>query len=88
MKKASLEPKEESVTLRPSDKLKNAGAWFTLEGYDKKFQAATFPKLMQTDPTFSKIVYDIMDEEVIQKFENKTGNAADFYGEEEEEKDA
>ena len=72
------------TAIKPSDKLKNAGAWFTLEGYDKKFQAATFPKLMQTDPTFSKIVYDIMDEEVIQKFENKTGNAADFYGEEEE----
>jgi hypothetical protein len=29
-----------------------------------------------------------MDEEVIQKFENKTGNAADFYDEEEEAKNA
>ena len=72
------------VAIKSSDKLKNAGAWFTLEGWDKKFQAATFPKLMQTEPKFSKIVYDIMDEEVIRKFENKMGSAKDFYGEEEE----
>jgi len=68
--------------IKPSDKLKNSGAWFNLEGYDKKFQAATFPKLMQSDPKFSKLVYDIMDEEVIRKFENKTGKASDFYEEE------
>jgi recombination protein RecA len=71
------------VAIKTSDKLKNAGAWFTLQGWDKKFQAATFPKLMQTEPNFSKIVYDIMDEEVIRKFEDKTGSAKDFYGEEE-----
>ena len=41
---------------------------------------------MQTEPKFSKIVYDIMDEEVIRKFENKTGSAKDFYGEEESPK--
>ena len=68
--------------LLSSDKLKNAGAWFTLQGWEKKFQAATFPKLMQTEPKFSKIVYEIMDEEVIRKFENKTGSAKDFYEEE------
>ena len=71
------------VAIKSSDKLKNAGAWFTLQGWDKKFQAATFPKLMQTEPKFSKIVYEIMDEEVIRKFENKTGSAKDFYEEEE-----
>ena len=63
--------------------IKNSGAWFTLDGYDKKFQSATFPKLMQTDEKFSKIVYKIMDEEVIRKFETKTGNSEDFYGDEE-----
>ena len=72
------------TAIKPSNKLKNAGAWFTLEGYDKKFQTATFPKLMQSDPKFSKLVYDIMDEEVIRKFENKTGKAEDFYDLEEE----
>mgnify|MGYP003646176734 FL=1 len=38
---------------------------------------------MQTDEKFSKIVYKIMDEEVIRKFETKTGNSEDFYGDEE-----
>ena len=72
------------TAIKPSDRLKNAGAWFTLDGYEKKFQAATFPKLMKSDPKFSKIVYDIMDEEVIRKFENKTGKAEDFYDLEEQ----
>jgi recombination protein RecA len=71
------------TAIKSSDKLKNSGAWFTLDGYDKKFQTATFPKLMQTDEQFAKLVYDIMDEEVIRKFETKTGNSEDFYGDEE-----
>jgi len=71
------------TAIKSSDKLKNSGAWFTLDGYDKKFQSATFPKLMQTDEKFAKIVYKIMDEEVIRKFETKTGNSEDFYGDDE-----
>jgi hypothetical protein len=44
---------------------------------------------MQTDEKFAKVVDDIIDEEVIRKFENKTGKAEDFYDlEEEEQKDA
>jgi len=75
--------------IKSSDRLTNSGAWYTLKGYDKKFQAATFPKLMQTDEKFAKVVDDIIDEEVIRKFENKTGKAEDFYDlEEEEQKDA
>ena len=76
------------TAIKSSDRLTNSGAWFTLKGHDTKFQSATFPKLMQTNEKFAKIVYDIIDEEVIQKFENKTGKAADFYElEEEEQKD-
>ena len=71
------------TAIKTSDKLKNSGAWFMLDGYDKKFQGATFPKLMQTDEKFAKLVYKIMDEEVIRKFETKTGKSEDFYGDEE-----
>ena len=71
------------TAIKASDKLKNSGAWFTLEGYDTKFQTATFPKLMKSNEKFAQLVYDIIDEEVIRKFENKTGKAADFYDEEE-----
>jgi hypothetical protein len=42
---------------------------------------------MQTQPKFAKIVYDIIDEEVIQKFQNKTGKASDFYELEEEKEE-
>jgi hypothetical protein len=42
---------------------------------------------MKSDAKFSKLVYDIIDEEVIRKFENKTGKAEDFYGEEEDKID-
>ena len=73
------------TAIKSSHKLKNSGAWFTLDGYDKKFQGATFPKLMQSDEKFAKIVYDIMDEEVIRKFETKTGKSEDFYGDESDE---
>ena len=41
---------------------------------------------MKTDEKFSKIVYDIMDEEVIQKFKNREGRSEEYY-ELEEEKD-
>ena len=75
------------TAIKTSDKLKNSGAWFTLDGYDKKFQGATFPKLMQTDEKFAKLVYKIMDEEVIRKFETKTGKSEDFYGDEEVKED-
>jgi len=75
------------TAIKSSDRLTNSGAWYTLKGYDKKFQAATFPKLMQTDEKFAKIVDDIIDEEVIRKFENKTGKAEDFYDQEEQEEE-
>ena len=69
--------------IKSSDRLTNSGAWFKLKGYDTKFQTATFPKLMKTNEKFAKLVYDIIDEEVIRKFENKSGKATDFYDEEE-----
>jgi len=54
-----------------------------LELKDVSAKSATFPKLMKTNEKFAKLVYDIIDEEVIRKFENKSGKAADFYDEEE-----
>ena len=72
------------TAIKSSNRLTIGGAWFKLEGYETKFQTATFPKLMKSDAKFSKLVYDIIDEEVIHKFENKTGKAEDFYDLEEE----
>ena len=36
-----------------------------------------------TDQDFRARVYEIMDEEVIYKFDNREGNASDFYEEDE-----
>ena len=36
-----------------------------------------------TDETFRASVYEIMDEAVIYKFDNREGNASDFYEEDE-----
>jgi hypothetical protein len=37
-----------------------------------------------TDPVFKQRVYDVMDEEVIQKFDKRLGKAEDFYEEKDE----
>ncbi len=67
--------------IRGSDRLITAGAWKTLILNDKtevKFQEGMWKEKLQ-DPNFKTSVISIMDEEVIQKFEKKIGNAKDFY---------
>ena len=67
--------------IKSSEHLTNAGAWFSLhyeDGAVEKFQKATWLDKLQ-DEKFRKRVLQLMDEEVILKFESKTGNADDFY---------
>tara|TARA_Y100000296_G_scaffold17497_1_gene20685 strand:+ start:161 stop:1285 length:1125 start_codon:yes stop_codon:yes gene_type:complete len=67
--------------IKSSEHLTNAGAWFSLhyeDGKVEKFQKATWLDKLQ-DEKFRKRVLQLMDEEVILKFESKTGNADDFY---------
>jgi hypothetical protein len=66
--------------------MSSAGAWYSLEmgdGKVEKFQPSKWEDKMQ-DQAFKQRVYDIMDEEVIQKFDQRLGNASDFYEESEE----
>jgi len=65
--------------IKPSIRLTNSGAWFKLEGYDKKFTGSQFGELVKKDDKFKQIVLDIMDEEVIRKFDAKVGDASNFY---------
>jgi len=76
--------------IHSSSRLARAGAWFSLldsngEAVGPKFQASKWAERLQ-DPEFRKTVMEIMDDEVIMKFDKREGNAADFY-EENEEKD-
>ena len=71
--------------IKGSKHLASSGAWYTLDcgdGTTEKFQPSRWKEKMQ-DPKFKKRVLSIMDEEIIMKFNDRTGNAADFYGNEE-----
>ena len=67
--------------IKGSEHLKQSGAWYTLlykDGSEDKFQPSKW-KNMLTSEKFRDRVLDIMDEEVILKFDKRQGEAADFY---------
>jgi len=67
--------------IKTSEHLTSAGAWYTLkmaDGSDIKFQPSKWVERME-DETFRNRVYELMDEEVVQKFDKRIGNAKDFY---------
>ena len=71
--------------IQISENLKQSGAWYSLvheDGTEEKFQRAHWLTKLQ-DEKFKKRVLQIMDDDVIMKFSNKTGKASDFYDHEE-----
>jgi len=71
--------------IQISDSIKNSGAWFSLtlgDGTEKKFQRKNWLTMLQ-DEQFRGRVLQIIDEDVIMKFDNRTGKATDYYDEEE-----
>ena len=69
--------------IKGSKYMTSSGAWYSLEmgdGKVEKFQPSKWEQKM-ADPAFKQRVYDVMDEEVIQKFDKRLGNAEDFYEE-------
>jgi len=67
--------------IKGSNALTNAGAWYTLKspkGQEFKFQGKQWIEKLQ-DPEFKQAVLDVMDEEVIMRFEKREGNAKEFY---------
>lgn len=74
--------------IHSSSRLARAGAWFSLldangEPVGAKFQASKWTERLQ-DAEFRKTVMEIMDDEVIMKFDKRIGEATDFYEENEE----
>ena len=62
----------EAIKLSGTERLKRAGAWYTIVGEDGKefkFQAAKWVEQLQDDE-FRKVVYDIMDKEIIEKYDS------------------
>ncbi len=71
--------------ISPSEYISNSGAWFNLkmpDGYEKKFQKSKFADLARDDEEFRKRILDIIDEEVIMKFDKRLGEASQYYDEE------
>jgi recombination protein RecA len=72
--------------IKSSDCLTSAGAWYTLtmpDGYTKKFQPSKWSNLIRNDSEFREKILQLMDEEVVRKFDERLGNAKDFYEENE-----
>tara|TARA_R100000388_G_scaffold84304_1_gene63319 strand:- start:164 stop:1276 length:1113 start_codon:yes stop_codon:yes gene_type:complete len=72
--------------IKGSDHIRQSGAWYELvfqDGTSEKFQAAKWSEKLQSDK-FKQRVLQIMDEEVVMKFDNRQGNAEDFYEEKDE----
>ena len=71
--------------VKSSENILQSGAWFTMvyeDGSTEKFQASKWTEKMKEDK-FRQRVYQIMDEEVIMKFDSRVGKAEDFYMEDE-----
>lgn len=76
---------DDSIFEAIKPKLEQSGAWYTMEGYDKKFQQGGWGKLMEDD-AFRSNATKIMNDFVIESFSNKTGPAELFYDLEPDEK--
>ena len=73
--------------IKGSDCLTSAGAWYTLtmpDGYTKKFQPSKWSELITSDIEFKENIIRLMDEEIVQKFHRREGNAQAFYSEPED----
>jgi len=69
--------------IQGSEHLDRAGAWYELkfeDGTSEKFQSARWIDKLQDDK-FKARVLEIMDEEVVRKFDKRTGDATEFYEE-------
>ena len=67
--------------IKGSKHLSNSGSWYSLaydDGTVTKFQPSKWMTALEDDK-FKKRVLEIMDREVIQKFENREGEAKNFY---------
>jgi len=67
--------------IKSSEHVKQSGAWYSLQYGDgtlEKFQPSKWKDMLQSQK-FRDRVLDIMDEEVILKFDKREGNADEFY---------
>ena len=65
--------------------MQSAGSWYTLTmGTTLRSFSLKWTDLVKSDDQFRAKILELMDVEVIQKFDNRQGNAADYYDEDKE----
>lgn len=72
--------------VKSSEHLTSGGAWYTLkygDGAEEKFQASKWMEKLQEDK-FKARILELMDEEVVLKFDKRLGDASEFYDDETE----
>ncbi len=74
---------DESIfeAIKGSERLKNAGAWYTLihsDGSEEKFQSKMWLDKMQEEK-FRASAMEVFENEIVLKFANREGAASDFY---------
>jgi protein RecA len=75
--------------IKGSKQISIAGSWYTLSmdnGYTKRFQPGRWNKLIQEDKEFRKNIIELMDIEVVQKFDKREGLASEFFDKKENNK--
>ena len=73
--------------VKSSEYLTSAGAWYTLsmpDGYVKKFQPSKWTELITSDDEFRSNIMQLMDEEIVRKFDRREGEAKAFYADPED----
>ena len=71
--------------IKASDNLINSGAWFTLcyeDGTEEKFQSKNWVEKLNDEKFYNRVM-ELLEKEVVMKFDKRLGSASDFYGEEE-----
>jgi recombination protein RecA len=74
--------------IKGSKNIEQKGAWYNLiyeDATSEKFQAAKWNEKLKSEK-FRNRILQIMDEEVIMRFESRTGDASEFYDIDSEEK--
>jgi len=67
--------------IKSSDSLKTGGAWYTLvhkDGKEEKFQQKGWLEKLEDQKFYDRVI-ELLEEEVVLKFDEKTGKAEDFY---------
>ena len=68
--------------IKGSDQIKQSGAWFTLvyaDGTEERFQASKWTAKLENEKFLAR-VEELMDIEVVRKFDSREGSADAFYG--------